>query len=148
MTDPPISSFTGVYRFLSNFYRVDVFYDGMTYPSVENAYQAAKSLLREERKAFTTMTAGEAKRAGRSVTLRPRWEEDKLKIMHALLRLKFFGHPDLAGALLLTGERELIEGNNWRDTWWGVCNGVGQNNLGKLLMLVRKELHQKTTCGV
>lgn len=26
------------------------------------------------------------------------------------------------------------------DAFWGVCNGVGQNQLGNLLMRVRKEL--------
>jgi hypothetical protein len=34
----------------------------------------------------------------------------------------------------------LIEGNTWGDTFWGVCNGVGENNLGKTLMNVREIL--------
>ena len=35
-----------------------------------------------------------------------------------------------------------IEGNTWNDTFWGVCNGQGQNWLGKILMLVRSELNK------
>jgi hypothetical protein len=30
--------------------------------------------------------------------------------------------------------------NHWKDTFWGVYNGVGKNMLGKLLMQVREEL--------
>lgn len=36
---------------------------------------------------------------------------------------------------------ELIEGNYWHDTYWGVCEGVGENHLGKLLMEIRNELY-------
>ncbi len=39
-----ITSFSGKYRWLSNFFPVSICYDGITYPSVEHAFQAAKSL--------------------------------------------------------------------------------------------------------
>jgi predicted NAD-dependent protein-ADP-ribosyltransferase YbiA (DUF1768 family) len=45
--------------------------------------------------------------------------------------------------LLETGDAELVEGNWWDDTFWGVCNGVGQNNLGKILMDTRRELRER-----
>lgn len=32
------------------------------------------------------------------------------------------------------------EGNTWGDKFWGVCDGEGENHLGKLLMEVRAEL--------
>lgn len=35
------------------------------------------------------------------------------------------------------GFPDIVEGNQWHDTFWGVCNGVGQNNLGQILMNVR-----------
>lgn len=61
--------------------------------------------------------------------------------MEELLRIKFSGiDPFLTRALLETGDAELIEGNTWNDTFWGVCNGEGENNLGRLLMKVREEL--------
>ena len=39
-----------------------------------------------------------------------------------------------------TGEAELIEGNDWGDITWGVCNGIGENKLGKILMKLRLTL--------
>ncbi|NWN81082.1 NADAR family protein, partial [Bacillus sp. (in: firmicutes)] len=48
----------------------------------------------------------------------------------------------LKNKLLQTGESILIEGNTWGDKIWGVCNGVGENKLGKILMKVRNELKE------
>lgn len=42
---------------------------------------------------------------------------------------------------------ELIEGNAWNDTFWGVCNGVGENWLGQLLMERRAELQRTAAPG-
>ena len=44
--------------------------------------------------------------------------------------------------LIETGNAELLEGNTWGDTHFGVCSktGVGENVLGKILMRVREEL--------
>jgi len=39
-----INTFRGKYRFLSNFYYAEVNYEGIRYPTVEHAYQAAKTL--------------------------------------------------------------------------------------------------------
>ena len=44
-----INEFQGDYRFLSNFHPAEVEMDGIKYPSVEHAYQAAKSLDKDER---------------------------------------------------------------------------------------------------
>jgi predicted NAD-dependent protein-ADP-ribosyltransferase YbiA (DUF1768 family) len=41
--------------------------------------------------------------------------------------------------LIDTGNEELCEFNTWGDTFYGVCNGVGKNILGKLLMEIRDE---------
>ena len=57
-----------------------------------------------------------------------------------LVRAKFKQNPGLAEKLLNTGERELVEGNQWGDTFWGVCSGKGENVLGKILMQVRLEI--------
>ena len=56
------------------------------------------------------------------------------------LRQKF-KYPELREQLLSTGDQELVEGNWWRDFYWGVCNGVGDNNLGKLLMKIRDDIN-------
>lgn len=83
-----------------------------------------------------------AKRMGRQCKLRADWEEIKLQVMETLLRQKFHSeiNPALAQLLKNTRDYELIEGNNWGDTFWGVCNKVGKNHLGRLLMLIRSDL--------
>lgn len=129
------------YRFLSNFYLADVELDGLPYKSTEHAYQAAKTLNEEERLQIReSAKCGDAKRLGQKVTMRSDWEEVKLGIMKDLVRQKFTKHPDLKEKLLATGDAYLEESNTWSDCWWGVCNGKGQNHLGKILMEVRKEL--------
>lgn len=133
-----IEFFTGEYRFLSNFFypTAMVEMDGLMYPSVEHAYQAAKTLNEALRLRFTNGTAAEAKKMGRTLPKRPEFEALKVEIMYSLLVKKFEG-TDLEARLLATGDAELVEGNSWGDTFWGVCNGVGQNMLGRLLMQVR-----------
>jgi ribA/ribD-fused uncharacterized protein len=136
-----IESFHGEYRWLSNFWPCEIIYDGGTYPSTEHAFQAAKTLDITERFAFINMrTAGEAKRAGKKVTLRADWQEVKFNVMRQVLAKKFTCTNDLGKQLVATGDAELIEGNTWNDTIWGVCNGVGDNMLGKLLMELREHL--------
>ena len=62
--------------------------------------------------------------------------------MYNICKLKFIQNPELGKLLLGTKDEELIEGNDWDDTFWGVCNGVGENHLGKTLMKIRDELKQ------
>jgi len=139
-----IDRFIGKYAFLSNFYPVNVDLDEHTYPSVEHAYQAAKTMDPVKRamirKAFSP---GIAKKMGRTLLLRPGWHGLKLEIMKLLL-IEKFSYPDLTEMLLLTGDAELIEGNIWGDSYWGMYDSpagrLGENHLGKLLMQIRKEL--------
>lgn len=130
----PITSFNGDYRWLSNFWHARVILDGVSYPTVENAYQAAKTLVPLARERFERCTPGEAKRLGRKVKMRSDWERVKLAIMRDLIAQKFAPGSRLAASLLATGKAEIIEGNSWGDRFWGVCNGTGQNHLGRLLM--------------
>lgn len=137
-----IDRFVDRYRFLSNLYPAVVTLGDEEYPSVEHAYQAAKTLdLLKRRMIRRAVNAATAKKLGRLLTpLRPNWNTAKLEVMETLVREKFTRHHDLGKLLLLTGYEELIEGNYWGDTFWGVCNGKGQNHLGKILMRVRAEL--------
>lgn len=135
-----IDSFSGPNQFLSNFYYSEVELGNIVYPTVEHAFQAAKTLDPIQRSNIALMeTADKAKRFGRQVNLRPDWEDIKCNVMLYLLRQKFTG-TGLENALVATGSQELIEGNTWHDAYWGVCNGVGKNMLGILLMKVRGEL--------
>lgn len=135
-----IDSFSGPYEFLSNFYPCEVEYQGSYYPSVEHAYQAAKTINSHERELIRTAeTPGRAKRLGNKITLRADWETIKCQVMLDLLTQKF-NYADLREKLLDTGNKQLIEGNNWHDYFWGVCNGKGQNMLGELLMKIRENI--------
>lgn len=137
-----IDRFNGDYRFLSNFFMVKVYIHNVEYRSVEHAYQASKTLDPDERaKIQAAETASEAKRLGQKVTMRPCWDQIKVSVMEMLLIQKF-SHPSLARWLLETGDQELVEGNTWGDRFWGKVKGQGQNNLGKLLMKIRKSLRE------
>lgn len=139
-----IDRFSGANRFLSNFWPAKVMLDGVEYPSTEYAYQAAKTIDPVVRKAIAACaTPGQAKRAGAKAKTRTDWADVKVSVMRDLLRQKF-SQPDLRTRLLDTGNHRLVEGNTWGDVFWGVCNGAGQNHLGKLLMDVRRELREGT----
>lgn len=139
-----IDSFSGEYAWLSNFYSAPVTFDNVVYPSVEHAYQAAKTLDATLRRRFLApdVTAGKAKRWGRALPIRKDWEQVKLGVMKLLIARKFSKGSELATQLLATGDTPLVEYNTWRDTFWGVCNGVGENHLGKLLMQQRTYLRR------
>jgi ribA/ribD-fused uncharacterized protein len=144
MSNNVIDRFDGENRFLSNFYPSVVIYEGIAYPSVENAYQAAKTLNETERLAFINLTPGQAKRKGARVDLRPDWEAIKLDVMFDLLCQKF-QNPFLESALIATYPKELIEGNNWGDVFWGAVDGKGRNILGLMLMNIRAKLMKEET---
>lgn len=59
--------------------------------------------------------------------------------MYDVVKAKF-SIKYLKEMLLATGDEELVEENAWGDQYWGVCNGDGQNKLGKILMRAREEL--------
>ncbi|WP_295031466.1 NADAR family protein [uncultured Methanobrevibacter sp.] len=135
-----IDSFREEYYFLSNFYHVDVEYDGIVYKNTEAAFQAQKVLDDNEKLLFSDLYPREAKKLGRRVKLRKDWNDVKDNYMYEICKAKFTQHEDLAEKLLETGDEELVEGNTWNDTYWGVCNGKGKNQLGKTLMRIREEL--------
>ena len=59
--------------------------------------------------------------------------------MTEIVRTKFEQNSDIRQKLIDTYPEELIEGNYWHDTFWGVCEGVGENHLGQILMQIRRE---------
>lgn len=126
-----ILEFQGENRFLSNFW---IEPDGT---HVEGEYQARKCARLSDVERFYRLSPGQAKRLGRTVDMRPDWEDCKVEIMRALVRQKFMDHPSLLAKLVATGDQELVEGNKWGDHIWGVCAGRGANHLGKILMWVR-----------
>lgn len=140
-----IDRFRWPHEFLSNFYQWHVTYEGWDYRTSEHAYQAAKSERLSDRVIIQACdTPGQAKKYGKTVRLRSGWEDLKIPVTATILRDKF-KRGSYTGFLLLSTDNEyLVEGNNWHDTFWGICDGRGQNHLGKLLMQIREELRRPT----
>jgi len=148
-----INSFTGRWRFLSNFYPVTIEHQGIKYPSVEHYYVALKIKNDQQidgryityidcREMIAKMTdAAKVKQFGKILKIRKDWDDVKLDVMLWGIREKF-KNEDLRQLLMETGEEELVEGNWWGDKFWGVSNGEGENHLGKILMRVREELRK------
>lgn len=147
-----ITSFRGDYDFLSNFYPSAVEMDGAIYPTVEHAFQAAKTHDPDQRLTFqNAKTPSGAKQMGRKIKRRADWFDVSLVIMESLVRQKFTKYSDLRSKLLSTSDIQLIEGNTWRDKFYGAVwdskksEWVGENHLGQILMKIRSELHDETT---
>ena len=132
-----IEQFDGKYRYLSNFWLCPVILGKMVYPSTENAYQAAKCACRADRFQFMQCSPSKAKELGQEVTKRADWYEVKLDVMSKLLNQKFKIGTFNALQLEQTGNVGIVEGNNWGDVFWGVCDQVGENHLGIILMQIR-----------
>ena len=137
-----IRGFFGPFRFMSNFVPCKVMLDGLEFTSTEHAYVAAKTLDLDKRAEIAAVeTAGQVKRLGRKLKLREDWEDVKVDVMHELLIQKFAQEP-FRSQLIATKDAYLEETNHWNDTFWGVCEGVGFNTLGHLLMQVRTDLKE------
>ena len=138
-----IDTFRDEFGFLSNFYPASIVYNGIRYRSSEVAFQAAKSDDKNEHMRFSYMDSRTSKKEGRLLECRGDWDVVKKDIMYDILYCKFTQHHGLKERLLMTEDAELVEGNTWNDTFWGVCDGVGENHLGKILMKIRQKVKQE-----
>jgi predicted NAD-dependent protein-ADP-ribosyltransferase YbiA (DUF1768 family) len=130
-------------------------FDGYFYRNIEFAYQAAKqggntlSGWEYRKRVRNARNSSYAIKYGKSCLLRPNWSEYRVIVMRRLLEQKF-SDPKLSILLLETMPVELQFGNNWHDTFWGVCHckdctdkdykGIGLNTLGKMIMEIRQTL--------
>lgn len=141
-----IGSFRLLHYFLSNMSPSPITIDGITYPSVENAFHAMKTVDPAERLKLSKMSSFDARQSGRRVALEggvEGWNARRVPTMLQLLRIKFTD-PELRKKLLATGDAYLEEGLPAKDTFWGVVDGRGENMLGKLLMQVRDEVRTRS----
>jgi ribA/ribD-fused uncharacterized protein len=146
-TQHEIRGFFGPYEWLSNTYRTDVFYLGTRYPSVENAYHAAKVFPAERHRFQVCSPLESMKLVERLAPIDPlSWHDRKVEVMRTILFSKFYENRDLERKLLATGNAYLEERLWWRDTFWGydVNLKAGENRLGRLLMEVREEFRRRT----
>ena len=143
-----IDKFSGEYSFLSNFYIFPIMFNGLIFQTAEHLYQWMKTdnLVWKDEIRWAE-TPGKAKKLGRQAPMRKGWNEVRKEVMKIVLNTKF-GYSEMKKKLLKTGDEILVEGNTWGDTFWGVCNGVGKNTLGELLMEVRKEIKDKESTVV
>jgi ribA/ribD-fused uncharacterized protein len=144
----PIRQFRGQHMFLSNFASMPkgIEYQGILYPTAEHAFQASKTTDVDKRRHIAMLPSpGLAKTIGKGLELRREWSDEmfRLRTMCEILRIKFAQEP-FKTQLLATGDAELQEGNYWHDNFYGIDlqTGQGKNHLGRLLMKVRKELHE------
>lgn len=142
-----IKNFRGEYYFLSNMYPCTIRVQNFVFLNSESLFQALKfSKNKELVQRFCGIDGFTAKSLGKKIRLSPtaikEWNEFRITAMEKAVRAKFMQNPELAKKLLATGDAELIEENTWNDTFWGVCNGNGKNQLGKTLMKIRDELKQ------
>jgi len=139
-----INTFREEYFFLSNKYYAPVMYKGLMFENNEAAFQSGKCIYDSYRINFCHLTPFEAKNLGHLISLRRDWKRIMDQVMEDCVRDKFTRNLDLRQLLLETEDKELIEENYWGDTYWGVCNNIGKNKLGKILMKIREEL--KSSC--
>jgi ribA/ribD-fused uncharacterized protein len=144
-----VQAFRGDYNYLSNFWLVDVEYNGVVYPSVEHAYMSAKSDDPQWKSycANRNISPSDVKKNSTHVRLVNNWNRLKLVVMEECLRSKFNKEP-YRSKLLTTDNENIQEGNVWNDVFWGVDLTVnpnkGENHLGRLIMKIREELQIKT----
>lgn len=144
-----VERFSGPYKFLSNFFWSELNFEGLKYPSVEHAFQAAKLRENQQRNSYgftdSGLSFGDAKRLGRQVPLRDDWKDIREDVMARCLWAKF-QDPQLREKLLRTGESELVDGHSGSpDLIWGyhIPSQKGENRLGILLMDLRAQLKDK-----
>jgi len=136
-----VKEFRGKYAFLSNMYKCQVKVDGIVYQSAEAAYQAQKTTDIDIRHEFSKLGPVEAKEKGRHIQALQSF--NRIDAMGKVLIAKFSQNKDLLDELLkINGV--IVEGNTWNDTYWGVCNGKGENMLGKMLSRIRDNVLAKT----
>lgn len=135
-----ITRFRGKYLFLSSTYICPIEYNGIKYNNSEVAFQSMKFDEVGMRRQIAKLSAKEAREISRKYPLKNEWHKIKDAIMYDITLCKFKQNKDLAKMLLSTGNKELIQENDWNDTVWGTVNGIGENKLGKILMRVREEI--------
>lgn len=134
-----IDRFKNEYEWLSNMYPCTVIINmNEVYKSAESAYQASKCAVADDRQLFFDLNGYQAKRLGKMVKIRNNWNEIRVEEMRTIVTHKFLDR-ELMEKLIDTYPMELVEGNDWGDTFWGVCRGEGENNLGKILMELREK---------
>jgi len=127
----------------SNFSPHTIFYKGVEYPTVEHAYHSEKfddeKIKEEIKNAKSPLIALELAKKYK-LQRKKNWNKIKIKVLLELVKEKVNQHDEVKNALLATGVEEIVE-DNPNDSFWGVGrDGKGENQMGKILMRIRKEI--------
>jgi len=133
-------------NWFSNMRRMDspIVYQGINYWTVENFYVAIKvpnnSIRHRERQKIAQMNPGLAKKYGRNLNVRKDWNLVKMDFMRIAIEHKFKKGTSWYDKLL-SFDKPVIEWNNWKDKFYGICifSMEGENNLGKLIDRIKTE---------
>ena len=172
LNDLPVDSFRYKYACFSNFSSHRVAYKGINYKNSEAAFQAQKFEDEKVKQLFANLDPSKAKALGRAKVIflnhkgeyyknklpsdirkrssefteyyiKSDWDTIRVEEMYQVVKNKYEQNPDIKRILLLTGERDLMEGNTWGDRFWGQVDGKGLNFLGRILMQIRYELRNQ-----
>lgn len=116
----------GPYKCLGNSYSATILVEGITYPSVEHAFQAAKVSDRATKFQISKASLAEVRNLLEDIWIRPNWNDVKYATLHQLVKLKFESNKELAKVLMGTGTK--------------LFGGKTEAELGSILMKVRSEL--------
>lgn len=147
-----IREFRGEYSWLSNFQLLEtpIIVDDLLFPTVEHFYQSMKYKDFNMREQISNHPSKGLKAFVREHPITTEcWDQIKNEVMYSATRHKYcIVNPTLRRKLTSTGDVEIEEGNNWGDTYWGVClrTDYGKNILGKIIMKVRSELQYIDGC--
>lgn len=124
--------------------------DGISYPTVEHAFQCARyadpEIIEQVRSAASPVLAWKISAEHKSATVKG-FSERKLEIMRRLLELKAAQHEDVRRALEESGEMRIVKhittGPPADGFWDDGEDGTGQNHIGRMWMEIRQSLRQK-----
>jgi predicted NAD-dependent protein-ADP-ribosyltransferase YbiA (DUF1768 family) len=133
-------------NWFSNFipFEVPMDYQGLSFRTPENFFQAIKSLDYTDRAKCSMVSAAQAKRLGRTFDLRMDWDDIKLSVMEYALSYKF--SDGLWLERLRREDGPFVEWNTWHDNFWGHCTcrrcegKPHLNHLGKLMDKLQRRL--------
>ncbi|MCX4791569.1 NADAR family protein [Streptomyces sp. NBC_01221] len=132
-------------RGLRNDYPAPITVGKVVHPSVAHAYWALSVAQPEVRaETVTADTSSAASRLAAGTPRREGWEHARTAVMTSLLRAEaeYDQHPEPAEILLATNDATMLY-DDVDSSFWGDNAGRGRNWTGRLLELVRSELHAR-----
>ncbi|MBE1489504.1 NADAR family protein [Plantactinospora soyae] len=131
-------------NFLDIFHPAPVVFEGEVYPSVGHAYYAARIIEQALRvRIRAAPTAFHVRSLSGIGSHRENWADVKLPLMRRLHREKF-RDPQLRAELIDTGDRVIVNGSPGGGGFWGASEGDGENQVGRLLMALRRTLRTRS----